>query len=45
MMDEKIRNIMKQETEIPDTVTKRMEDTFKHLPDMKKANKRNWQRA
>ena len=41
MMDEKIRNIIKQETEIPDTVTKRMEDTFKHLPDMKKENKRN----
>lgn len=41
MMDEKIRNIMKQESEIPDIVTKRMEDTFEHLAEMKKENKRN----
>ena len=41
MMDEKIRNIMKQESEIPDVVIKRMEDTFEHLAGMKKENKRN----
>ena len=41
MMDEKIRNIMKQESEIPDIVIKRMEDTFEHLAEMKKENKRN----
>lgn len=41
MMDEKIRNIMKQESGIPDIVTKRMEDTFEHLAGMKKENKKN----
>ena len=41
MMDKKIRNIMKQESEIPDIVTKRMEDTFEYLAGMKKENKKN----
>ena len=41
MMDEKIRNIMKQESEIPDVVTKRMEDKFEHLAELKKRNKKN----
>ena len=41
MMDKKIRNIMKQESEIPDVVTKRMEDTFEHLAELKKENKKN----
>ena len=36
MMDKKIRIIMKQESEIPDVVTKRMEDTFEHLAELKK---------
>ena len=41
MMDKKIRNIMKQESKIPDVVTKRMEDTFEHLAELKKENKKN----
>lgn len=41
MMDKKIRNIMKQESEIPDVVTKRMEATFEHLVELKKENKRS----
>ena len=40
MMDKKIRDIMKQESEIPDVVTKRMEDIFEHLAGMKKENKK-----
>lgn len=41
MMDKKIRTIMKQESEIPDVVTKRMEDAFEHLAELKKENKKN----
>ena len=41
MMDKKIRTIMKQESEIPDVVTKRMEDAFEHLVELKKENKKN----
>lgn len=41
MMDKKIRNIMKQESEIPEIVIKRMEDTFEQLAESKKKNKKN----
>ena len=41
MIDEKIRNILKQESEIPDAVTKRMDDTFEYLEGMKKENNKN----
>lgn len=39
-MDKKIKNILKQETRIPDSIMKQMEDTLYHLPELEQVSKR-----